>query len=307
MSIDPVFFGVDIGRRTVRVAAGYVNPDGVTLVGTGSCPTWGLDATGVLVRPLELAEAVRSAMMEAEEEASSRAVQVHISLPATLLRTTTATGHVRIGAEHSGESGAQRAQENALANVAAGFHVVHSRLVRVAVEPSRGTGDAGELTFSATYSLLGTRGVDLAGYRRAVELCGIEVAGVTFAPLAAGGAVLSYDERERGALVVHLEANQADVVLFRYGMVQYASTVPVEHLAAELERQSDLNQLPQVLVLSGEDAEAHGLTPDEEAIVPIRKGDPARTAAPPELAAGVGLLVAQSEYGPCERVRALAG
>jgi len=327
MSIESVVFGVDIGRKHVRVSAGTVGcrdlaaPSSrhfsrsgsgseqddfygnVTLLGAGSCPSWGMDESGMLSDPLELAEAVRSALLEAEDESGVRAQRVHAALPATILRTVSVTGSVRIAENQPGASGAQRAQQAALGSVELGFKTLHERLIRVAVEPTRGPG--GELLFSATYSLLGAHERELHPYRRAIELCGLDVEAMTFAPLAAAEATLSPEERERGAVVVHLEGDAADVVVMKHGIVQYAHATTLPWLAAELMRVGGVDRLPYALVLTGEGVDAARPPFEDDAVVKTRIGNPASMAIPAELAPSVGLLVRANAADSRQPVRAL--
>ena len=295
MMNEPVLFAVEIGRENVRVLAGYVGARGVALAGQGSCPAWGISDDGALVDPLQLAESIRSALLEAEDEAGDRAVSVYAAVPATLLRQVEAIGRVRVEASESGATGARRAQELARASTESGFLHLQTRLSRVTVEPVRRDDSTAteELEFTASYTIFGVHTSDLAPYRRAIELCGLDVEGLTVAPLAAVDGALTPDERERGAILLHLDGDRVDVATCRSGVVQYASTTTLAHLAAELERTGGLDLLPSTLVLSGEGAELALDAEDLALIVPVRiaganLGD---RSLPASMTACVGLVL----------------
>lgn len=305
MMNEPVLFAVEIGRENVRVLAGYVGARGVTLAGQGSCPAWGVSEDGALVDPLQLAESIRSALLEAEDEAGERAASVYAAVPATLLREVEASGCVRIEATESGAVGARRAQEVARASTESGFMHLQTRLSRVTVEPVRSDGDAAAdaLEFTASYTIFGVHASDLAPYRRAIELCGLDVEALTVAPLAAIDGALTPEERERGAILLHMDGSRVDVATCRGGVVQYATTTTLAHLAAELERTGGLDLLPGTLVLSGEDAEGALDGSELGLVVPVRVAgaDLGAQSLPPSMTACVGLVTqAASALAPAQ-------
>jgi cell division protein FtsA len=295
MTNEALLFAVEIGRRTVRVTAGSAGARGVTIAGQGTCRARGVREDGLLVDPLQLAEAVRSALAEAEDEAGSRADRVWAAIPATALKSVQATGRVRLGDGQNGSLGARRAQELALASLDSGMTLLHTRLVRVTVEPIRGTESddtpATDLDFAATYEVLGVHASDLAPYRRAIELVGLDVDAITAAPIAAAHASLTAGEWERGAVLLHADGGVVDLLVCRNGSVQHATTTTMGHLGTELERLGGLDLMPGAIVLSGEGADDAGLDAREGFVVPVR-----RAAAPPPAQRGAPMTAA---LAPC--------
>ena len=62
---------------------------------------------------------------------------------------------------------------------------------------------------------------------RAVEGSGVEVSSLVLEPLASGQAVLTPEERNRGAVVVDIGGGTTDVVVFNKGRICFTGVIPV--------------------------------------------------------------------------------
>ena len=106
----------------------------------------------------------------------------------------------------------------------------------------------------------------------AVQAAGVEVESLVLEPLASSEAVLTPEEKQRGAVVVDIGGGTTDVVAFRQGSIYYTSVVPVGGYQLTNDICVTYNtsyEAAEEIKLEYAHTEPHVARPDEEVTVPV--------------------------------------
>jgi cell division protein FtsA len=280
-------FGLEIGRHAVRAVAGASGKEVIEILGVGTSPAWGLGVDGAVTHPERLVECILDAVGEAEDSAGARAARVHVAIPGALTRTQVVEGRVSLEDRLATPGDLERATQAALALRDESMELLHARLQAVVVDEDAQGRAAAELR--VTLLVIAVPRAALEAHTHCVELAGLEVDGVTPAPIAAAEVALSATDRERGVVLCHLEGQLADLVVYRSGALQHVASVPASTLLAEIEQLGGVDLLPGGIVFTGDEVPSHISGGARAAGIPTHRpgGDSERAA----LAAGVGVLL----------------
>lgn len=226
--------GIDLGTTRVRCVVGHVDPaTGVpTIIGASEVPNNGM-RKGTVVNLSGPAQAIDSALGEAERMSGHQVDIATININGAHLLSTTTDGMIAVGgSEHeiSDEDVARIEEVATLGKVPANRVVVevvpHSYRLdgQDNIKDPRGmTGTRLEVSANVV-SVMAPHMVNL---QKTVEMASVTPRMIVPSVLAAGRAVLSEQQLENGVAVVDIGGATTGVAVYEEGDLQYAAVVPM--------------------------------------------------------------------------------
>jgi cell division protein FtsA len=282
MSRGDVLFSLELGRQALKAIAGAPVKGAFEVLGLGTSPVFGLGPGGVVLRPDALAESIRWAVGEAQEQAGQRALELHVGVPGSLTRATEVAGVVELCGRPATPADLEKTSRRAMEQVGKDLRLLHMRLKEIAVTREPDSPSVSELT--ARFVAIGIPDASLQSTLHCVRLAGCQPGEVVPAPVAAAEAVLSAEEKEKGVYLGHIEGDAIDVVVYRGGALQHVESISAPMIGADYELLGGADVLPAGIVLTGEPYDPRAIRPTG---MPFRWGGPGVGAA---LAAAVGVI-----------------
>lgn len=226
--------GIDLGTTTVRCVVGHVDATtGVpTIIGVSQVPNSGM-RKGTVVNLAGPAQAIDSALGEAERMSGHQVDGATVSINGTHIVSTTADGMVAVGS-----SGHEINEEDIarIEEVATLGKVPPNRVV-VQVVPHNYRLD-GQDNIRDPRGMTGTRlevsanvvsvmAPHMTALEKALEMASVTPHTITPAVLAAGRAVLSEQQIENGVAVVDIGGATTSVAIYEEGDLQFVSVIPM--------------------------------------------------------------------------------
>ncbi|GIW69187.1 hypothetical protein D6792_01100 [Candidatus Parcubacteria bacterium] len=216
--------GIDVGSYHVRAAVAEKAPDRNTpiLLGRALAPSRGL-RHGYIINKTAATKAVRQALETAQEQANERASQAFVGVGGVGLDEFRATGEAIVSRADQIISAADlaAAQEHALEKLKPSlqnYAILHAfpisytidgkQMPVPSIEGMRGNRIAVDFLFIASIEK------HLSDLIEAVQLAGVDVAGVYSSPIAAAYAMLSREQRHIGAALANIGAHTLSLVVF---------------------------------------------------------------------------------------------
>lgn len=232
--------GLDIG--TARVAAVVGEPSetgGLTVAGVGAAPCEGL-RKGVVVNMEATVQAVASAVKEAELSAGCEIHSVLASVHGAHIKSFNSHGVVAIKGNEVSRSDVERVLDAARAvALPADRDVLQVLPQDFIVDGQDGIRDpvgmAG-VRLEVRVHVISTSSTSAQNVLKCCQRTGLHVVDLVLAPLAAGEAVLTPEEKELGAAVVDIGAGTTGVVVFDKGAVQHTAAMPIggNHVSSDI-------------------------------------------------------------------------
>lgn len=237
-----ILCGLDVGSTRVTAVVGEAGPEGTPrIVGVGEAVARGL-RRGVIADVEEVASSVEHATREAARMAG---VPVHTALlavggPHVELQPSRAVVAVSGRDREVSAADVERALMGAReVPVAAGKEVIHLLLQEFVVDGVGRIKDPVDMKGSrleARVLLVTVSRPFVQNLLQCVRRAELEVDALVLAPLAAGEAVLTEEEREMGVLLVDIGGSGSTITSFSGGTLVYTETVPIggQHLTTDL-------------------------------------------------------------------------
>ena len=241
MSDFAPFVGIDIGSSTVSVVVAIEENGELRIEGCGEARHDGAKK-GMIANLTEVAEAVKTATLEAEAMASVVVEEASVGIGGTAIQGMTATASVKVTGPN--QTVTVHDQQGALLgcgriSIPEDYHVLE-------IVPCGYTLD-GEPGVEHPVGMPGVR-LDASAYvlfcpknhaervEQVVNHAGIEVRQITYEPFAAAESVLSVDERELGSLLLDIGLGSTEWVLYDERAVVTTGATPVagRHFTSDL-------------------------------------------------------------------------
>ena len=227
-----IVVAIDVGTTKVCTIAGRRDPSlkGVDVLGYSVVPNTGL-RKGVVSDMVATEKAVRQSVQDVEQETGYSVESAFVGVTGSHVtfenrRDKLAPGeHDVITAEDL-----NRPAEISASATEPGRKVIHAIRMAYALD-----GEAGIRNPLGMHSrdlevethLVTGRSSFLDKLVQAVRNAGVDVSGLILEPMASGLAVLTTQEKERGAVIVDIGGGTTDLVCFRRGQLCYTGVIPV--------------------------------------------------------------------------------
>jgi cell division protein FtsA len=223
--------GLDIGTTQVSAVAGELTPEGgLEIIGVGRRPSKGL-RKGIIVDVESTAEAVATAIEDAEVMAGMRIDAVYVGLGGSQVEALTTEGSIELTAKEVTSKDIQQVIETTRSLTVSSKHqILH-------VEPIEFRLD-GQVTSPHPIGMAGTKLSVWAQIMTAAvpalnilmkvaDLAKVEVREVVAQQLASARAVLTEDEKEVGVVLIDIGGGTTDVVVYSEKTLRHVASLAV--------------------------------------------------------------------------------
>lgn len=229
MARNGFFTGLDIGTSSVKVlVAEYVEGE-MNVIGVSNIKSSGVK-DGIIVNIDVAANAMKTAIAQAEEKAGIRIDKVNVGLPANLLQIEPTQGMIPVttDSQEITDLDVQNVVKSALTKSMTPEREVISFIPEeFVVDGFQGIKDPrgmmGIRLEMRGMLYTGPRTI-LHNLRKTVERAGVQVENVVISPLSLARSVLNEGEKEFGAIVIDLGGGQTTVAVMRGQELQYTNT-----------------------------------------------------------------------------------
>ena len=203
---------------------------GVQVLGVGHQPTRGLKA-GVVTELDAAEQAVRAAVMQAERAAGVVLEKVFLAVACGRLRSSTFTANTEIEERVAGEGDIERLLE-AGRNFAArdGRALLHMNCISYRLDGVTGIADPRGMAgtkLAADLHTVTAGDAPLHNLLQVIERAYLSATGLVPAPLAAGLAATTEEERQSGVVCIDMGAGTTATSIFAQGHLLWSDLVPV--------------------------------------------------------------------------------
>ncbi|MFY7827592.1 MAG: cell division protein FtsA [Flectobacillus sp.] len=234
--MSEIIVGLDIGSKQVSIVAGRLDNMGkLEILGLGKADTTGQVSKGVVLNVNKTIDAVRSAIMQVEQQANIdiRGVIASVAGPnivgikhkAMITRNTS-------GEEVTVTDVDQVASDAERTFISQGNSIVHTLPQEYVVDSSTGiqepVGISG-LKLQGDFLMITSPTLTLDKTKRCIERAKEKMeieGGLVFSPLAASLAVLSEQEKKSGVALVDIGSGTTEIAIFYKNIVRYISVLP---------------------------------------------------------------------------------
>jgi len=227
-----IIVSLDIGTSKVRAIIGEVNGTAIQIIGVGSADGEGI-RKGAIVDIDKTVQSIRSAIDHAERMVGIQITSAYIGISGNHIALQNSHGVVAVNSPNReiGDEDIERVlqasrvialpPEREIIDVVPKMYIVDG-LSDIA-DPR---GMLGVRLEVEAYIITGSRTV-IHNLLRCVERAGIQIAGLVLSPLAASHVALTADERKLGVALVDIGAGQTTVSVFKEGILEATSVLPV--------------------------------------------------------------------------------
>ena len=225
-----IIVGLDIGTNKVSALVGEVLPDGqVSVIGSGSCPSRGMDKGGV--NDLEsVVKSVQRAIDQAELMAECTITSVFISLSGKHIASQIEKGMGSISEEEvtqdDMDSVIHTAKSVKIGDEQRTLHVIPQEFSIDVQKGIRNPIGLSGMRMEVSVHLITCHNDMARNIVKAVERCGLKVEHIIFSGLASSNAVITEDERDLGVCVVDIGAGTMDIAIWTDGSLRHAEVLP---------------------------------------------------------------------------------
>lgn len=225
--------GIDVGTTKVCTIVAQVLDSGkINVLGVGLTPSKGLDR-GVVVNIEDAVNAIATSVEKAERLSGYRIGTAFVGVSGRHISSINSRGVVAVArADHEitrqdVDRAVEAAQAIAIPTQREIIHVIPRAYIVDGTEGIRDPiGMAGFRLEVETHIITGEI-MAIQNLIRSVQKAGVEIDDLALQPLAAGEAVLSDDDRDRGVVLADIGGGTTDIAVFAQGGIWHTSVIPV--------------------------------------------------------------------------------
>ncbi|MDL2314387.1 cell division protein FtsA [Desulfovibrio sp. OttesenSCG-928-C14] len=230
MAKNELVVGLDVGTTKICAVVGEPTPDGVDIVGIGSCPSTGL-RKGVVVSIDNTVNSIQKALQEAELMAGCEIRSVYAGIAGSHIKGFNSHGVIAIKNDVVTEKDVERAMDAAKAvAIPLDREVIHTLAQEYIIDDQRSISDpigmAGVRLEVRVHIVTGA----VASAQNIVRCChrsGLDVADIVLESLASAKAVLTDEERELGVVLVDLGGGTSDIAIYANDAIKHTAVLPL--------------------------------------------------------------------------------
>ncbi len=228
MAKSDLVIGLDIGTTKICAVVGEATPDGVDIVGIGTCPSTGL-RKGVVVHIEETVKSIQKALEEAELMAGCEIRSVYAGIAGSHIKGFNSHGVIAVKGGEVTQKDVERALEAASAvAIPLDREVIHTLPQEYIVDDQRGIiqplGMAGVRLEVKVHIVTGAV-TSAQNIVRACHRSGLDVSDIVLEALASAKAVLTEEERELGVALVDLGGGTTDIAIFANDSIKHTGVL----------------------------------------------------------------------------------
>lgn len=225
--------GIDVGTAKVCTIVAQVQENGrVNVLGVGLTPSKGLDK-GVVVNIDDAVNAIATSVEKAERLSGYRIGTAFVGIAGRHIQSLNSRGVVAVArtdheiTRHDVARAVEAAQAVAIPTQREVIHVIPRAYV---VDGNEGIRDpigmSGFRLEVETHIITGEI-MAIQNLIKSVQKAGVEIDDLVLQPLAAGQAVLSADDKDRGVVLADIGGGTTDIAVFAQGGIWHTSVIPV--------------------------------------------------------------------------------
>lgn len=228
MARSELIVGLDIGTTKICAVVGEPTPNGVDIVGVGSCPSNGL-RKGVVVNIEQTVQSIKKAVEEAELMAGCEIRSCYAGIAGSHIKGFNSHGVIAVKGGEVAAKDVERVIDAAKAvAIPLDREVIHILPQEYIVDDQRGIADplgmAGVRLEVKVHIVTGA----VTSAQNIVRSChrsGLDVADIVLESLASSKAVLTEEEREIGVALIDLGGGTSDLAIFSNDSIKHTSVL----------------------------------------------------------------------------------
>lgn len=221
---------LDVGTSQVLALIGEVVDDEVHIVGVGVAESRGLKS-GMVTNIDATAQAIHTAMSEAERMADCKICSVSTGISGNHVRSFNSNGVVKIKEGEVSEADITRAKESAkVVNIPPDHQILHTVVQEYIIDNQPGVrepiGMSGVRLDTRVHIVTGAV-TAVQNVQKCIDRCRISVNEVILQPLASAEAILTEDEKELGVCLIDIGSGTTDVAVYMNGAIRHTAVIPI--------------------------------------------------------------------------------
>lgn len=227
---EKLIVGLDIGTTKTCAIVGEVTEDGINIIGIGSHPSHGM-RKGVVVNIENTVESVKKAVEEAELMGGCEITGIYAGIAGSHIKGINSRGIVAIKEKEVRTTDVKRvldaAQAVAIPSDREVLHVIPQEFI---IDDQDGVKDPigmSGIRLEAKVHIVTAASASAQNIIRCCNRAGLTVHEVLLEQLAGSEAVLGYDEKELGVVLVDIGGGTTDIAVFVNGSVVHTSVLPL--------------------------------------------------------------------------------
>ncbi len=225
--------GIDVGTTKVCTIVGQVYENGrVNVLGVGLTPSKGLDK-GVVVNIDDAVNAIATSIEKAERLSGYRISAAFVGIAGRHIQSLNSRGVVAVArsdheiTRHDVARAVEAAQAVAIPTQREVIHVIPRAYVVDGNEGIRDPIGMSGFRLEVETHIITGEVMAIQNLIKSVQKTGVEIDDLVLQPLAAGEAVLSADDKDRGVVLVDIGGGTTDIAVFAQGGIWHTSVIPV--------------------------------------------------------------------------------
>lgn len=231
MNEKNIIVGLDVGTTKVCTIVGLQHPNSeIEIIGIGTHPSYGLKK-GSVVNIDKTVRSIQSSLEEARLMAGVNIASATIGIAGSHIYSFNSSGVVAIKGREITQEDVDRVLEAAKAVVIPSDRdILHVIPQEFRVDNTTGiknpVGMCGVRLEAHVHIVTGSIPL-IQNLVKCVELTGIEAEHITLQPLASSEAVLSYEEKELGVVLVDIGGGTTDIAIWKDGSLIHSQIIPI--------------------------------------------------------------------------------
>jgi len=239
-----IIAGLDIGTQKICAIVGRLDQDGQPIVtGIGTAPSRGLKK-GIVIDIDKTVASIKEAVDEAEQMSGTEIETVNVGIAGAHISSINSRGVVAVSSEERNneitESDVGRAISSSRAiSIPPEREMIHVLPREFIIDGCSGITDpvgmSGVRLEVETHIVTGAI-TSIENLIKSVQKLDLNVNELILEPIASSLAVLSYDEKELGVVLVDIGGGTTDIAIFQEGNILYSAVLPVggDHITGDL-------------------------------------------------------------------------
>ncbi|MFN3568180.1 MAG: cell division protein FtsA [Caldimicrobium sp.] len=221
---------VDVGTTKITALMGEEREGALWITGLGISSSQGLKR-GCIVNIDEATLSIKNAVEKAITQAKIEPTYLFTSIAGSHIKTYSGMGVIALKEREVTQQDVEEVLQSAQAvDLPANKLILHVIPQEFIVDQNKGilqpVGMVG-VRLEAHVQLVTAEKAHIQNLLRCFENIGLEVDGVIFQGLASAEAVLTPEEKELGVLLIDLGGGTSDLVIYKEGVLRYASSLPL--------------------------------------------------------------------------------
>jgi cell division protein FtsA len=238
--VNKPILAIDIGSTKICAVIGEIKENQVEVAGHGLSKSQGIKKGAI--SNIELASrSIKNAVDDAKRVAGINPTSATISISGAYVKSIKSSGVVNIPNQEISINEINRVMQTALynANIPSEFEILHVLPYKFKIDEQDFIEDPNGMNASrmeVDVHIIITGKSNLGNLKKAVNACGIEISKVVLSGYASSLAIMSDNDKERGAAIIDLGGQTSNMIIHVGNSIQYNNFLPVgsNHITNDL-------------------------------------------------------------------------